>query len=393
MIHFSSRTPGDYRPNRLNAALQARRAAGRTVLDLTLSNPTRAGLAYPAKEILEALNDPRSLTYEPAPRGLDEAREAIAAYHAGRGQSAHPERLLLAGSTSEAYGWLFKLLCEPGDEVLAPRPSYPLFDCLAALDAVRIVAYPLPEELQWGLDLDSLERCRTARTRAVVLVNPNNPTGGYLQRDEWLRLQGWAASHGLAIIADEVFFDYAWQSRADRVSTFDSTGEALVFTLSGLSKSAGLPQMKLGWIHASGPRRLLAEALERLEWIADAYLPVSAPVQHAAAAWLKLLPQIQASIRERCRENLATARAAFSATGGARILEPAGGWSVVLDVPRLHAEEEWALHLLEGQGLLVQPGFFYDFEREAFLVASLLCRPREFRDGLARIERALLALG
>ncbi len=390
MIHFSSRTPGDYRPNRLNEALQARRAAGGTVLDLTLNNPTRAGLAYSAKEILEALNDPRSLTYEPAPRGLREAREAIAAYHAGRGQSASPDRLLLAGSTSEAYGWLFKLLCEPGDEVLAPRPSYPLFECLAVLDAVRIVEYPLPEELRWELDLEALERCRTPRTRAVVLVNPNNPTGGYLQRDQWLRLQGWAASHGLAIIADEVFFDYAWQEQPDRVSSFDATGEALVFTLSGLSKAAGLPQMKLGWIHASGPPRLLAEALERLEWIADAYLPVSAPVQHATAPWLKLLPRIQASIRERCRENLATARAAFSAPGGARILEPAGGWSVVLDVPRLHAEEEWALRLLEGQGVLVQPGFFYDFEREAFLVASLLCEPEEFREGLACIERALL---
>jgi len=176
VIRFSSRTPGDYRPNRLNEALAARRAAGGTVLDLTLTNPTRAELSYPRQAILEALNDPRALTYDPTPRGLSEAREAVAAYHAGRGQLAQPDRLLLTGSTSEAYGWLFKLLCEPGDEVLAPRPSYPLFECLAVLDAVRIVDYPLPEELRWGLDLEALERCRTARTRAVVLVNPNNPT-------------------------------------------------------------------------------------------------------------------------------------------------------------------------------------------------------------------------
>lgn len=390
MSHFSSRTPGDYRPNRLNEALQARRAAGGAVLDLTLSNPTRAGLDYPQQAILEALNDPRSLTYEPAPRGLAEARESVAAYHAGRGQAAEPERLLLAGSTSEAYGWLFKLLCEPGDEVLAPRPSYPLFACLAALDAVRIVEYPLAEELRWGFDLDALERCRTPRARAVVLVNPNNPTGAYLKRDEWLRLQSWAAACGLAIIADEVFFDYAWRENRDRVSSFEATGETLVFTLSGLSKAAGLPQMKLGWIHVSGPRPLLDEVLERLEWIADAYLPVSAPVQYAAAAWLKLVPQIQASICGRCRENLATARSAFSAAGGARILDPEGGWSVVLDMPRLHTEEEWALRLLEGQGVLVQPGFFYDFEREAFQVASLLTPPAVFREGLARIEKALL---
>lgn len=393
MIRFPTRTPGDYRPNRLNAALAARRAAGDTVLDLTQTNPTRAGLSYPGQAILEALNDPRALTYDPTPRGLSEAREAIASYHAGRGQAAQPDRLLLTGSTSEAYGWLFKLLCEPGDEVLAPCPSYPLFECLAVLDAVRIVEYPLPEELRWGLDLEALERCRTPRTRAVVLVNPNNPTGAYLKRDEWERLQTWAALRGLAIIADEVFFDYAWQARPDRVSTFDATGEALVFTLSGLSKAAGLPQMKLGWIHAAGPRRLLAEALERLEWIADAYLPVSAPVQHAAAAWLKLLPEIQASIRGRSLENLATARVAFSAAGGARALEPEGGWSVVLDVPRLHTEEEWALRLLESDGVLVQPGFFYDFEREALLVASLLSAPEDFRKGLARLERALLEHG
>ncbi|MGD0578667.1 MAG: pyridoxal phosphate-dependent aminotransferase [Bryobacteraceae bacterium] len=392
-MFFSSRTPGDYRPNRLNEALAARRAGGGRVLDLTLTNPTRAGLSYPGQAILEALEDPRSLTYDPTPRGFGEAREAVTAYHAARGQRAEPDRLLLTGSTSEAYGWLFKLLCEPGDEVLAPRPSYPLFECLAVLDAVRIVEYPLAEELRWGLDLEALERCRTARTRAVVLVNPNNPTGAYLRREDWLRLQTWAAPRGLAIIADEVFFEYDWQQRQDRVSSFDATGEALVFTLSGLSKAAGLPQMKLGWIHASGPRQLLSEALERLEWIADAYLPVSAPIQHAAPAWFKLLPEIQEMIRSRCLENLATARGAFSAAGGARALEPEGGWSVVLDVPRLRTEEEWALRLLEGEGVLVQPGFFYDFEREAFLVASLLCEPGEFRKGLARIEKALHGSG
>jgi aspartate/methionine/tyrosine aminotransferase len=396
VIRFSTRSPGDFRPNRLNEALAARRATGREVLDLTLSNPTRAGIVYPDDEILAALADARSLTYEPTPRGLLEAREAIAAHHALHGQAADPDRMLLAGSTSEAYGWLFKLLCEPGDEVLVPRPSYPLFECLATLDAVRAVEYPLPEDLRWGLDFDALERCRTERTRAVVLVNPNNPTGVFLKRAEWQRLQSWAASKGLAIIADEVFSDYAWEESArddpkGRVSTFDATGEALVFTLSGLSKVAGLPQMKLGWIHASGPRPLLAAALERLEWIADAYLSVSAPIQHAAVRWMQLAPTIQAAIRARCLENLSIAREAFSARGGARIFEPEGGWCVVIDVPRFYSEENWTLRLLERDGVLLQPGFFYDFEREALLVASLLPEPTIFREGPKRLEQALLS--
>ena len=394
MIRFSTRSPGDFRPNRLNAALAARRAAGGAVLDLTLSNPTRAGLEYPSEEILAALGDARSLTYEPTPRGLAEAREAIAAHHALHGQAVDPDRMLLAGSTSEAYGWLFKLLCEPGDEILVPRPSYPLFECLATLDAVRVVEYSLPEDLRWGLDFDALERGRTDRTRAVVLVNPNNPTGVFLKRAEWQRLQSWAASNGLAIIADEVFSDYAWTDGAgERVSTFEATGEALVFTLSGLSKVAGLPQMKLGWIHASGPRPLLAGALERLEWIADAYLPVSAPIQHAAVRWMQLAPTIQAAIRARCLENLSVARGAFSATGGARIFEPEGGWCVVIDVPRFYSEEQWTLRLLGRDGVLLQPGFFYDFEREALLIASLLPQPATFRDGLVRLERSLLSPG
>jgi aspartate/methionine/tyrosine aminotransferase len=388
---FSKRVPGDFQPNRLNAALAARRAAGQPLLDLTLSNPTRAGVAYPGDEILAALSDPRSLTYEPTPRGLDEALEAVAAHHARHGVTADPARILLAGSTSEAYGWLFKLLCEPGDEILVPRPSYPLFECLATLDAVRVAQYSLPEDLRWGLDFDALERRLTPRTRAVVLVNPNNPTGAYLKRAEWHQLQSWAARRGLAIIADEVFFDYALDAASpERVSTLDATGEALVFTLSGLSKVAGLPQMKLGWVHVAGPDALLRETLDRLEWIADAYLPVSAPVQHAAPRWLRAAPGIQAAVLERCRENLSLARSAFSAAGGARLREPEGGWCVLIDLPRYHSEEEWTLRLLERAGVLLQPGFFYDFEREAFVVASLLPRPAAFGEGLARLERMLI---
>lgn len=369
---FSGRTPADLAPNRLAKALAARRAAGLPVADLTVSNPTAAGIAYPEDEILAALSDPRSLRYAPDPRGLAEARQAVAAWHARQGYAADPERLLLAGSTSEAYGWLFKLLCEPGAEVLVPRPSYPLFECLATLEAVRTVQYPLDEHREWAPDRDALAALAGEATRALVLVNPNNPTGSYLKKADWEWLQEFAARRGLAVLSDEVFFDYPFADDARRVSSLAAPHEALTFTLSGLSKIAGLPQMKLGWIHVSGPSGLAAEALARLEWIADAYLPVSAPVQHAAGRWLALAPGIQQAILDRTSAGLAGLRAAIPAESGWRVLPLEGGWSATVEVPRVRSEEDWVLHLLETQGLLLQPGFFYDFERDGLLVASLL---------------------
>ncbi|MGC4048606.1 MAG: pyridoxal phosphate-dependent aminotransferase [Paludibaculum sp.] len=383
---FSGRTPASLTPNRLTRALADLKAAGAPILDLTVSNPTREGIDYPRDEILAALEDARSLTYEPTARGLLEAREAISEWHAGQGANADPGSLILAGSTSEAYGWLFKLLCEPGDAVLVPRPSYPLFECLAELDCVRAVQYPLMEELAWGLDISELDRLVRPETRAIVLVNPNNPTGTYLKHDSWLRLQEFAAYRGLAIISDEVFFDYAWREDPRRVSALQGPHLALTFTLSGLSKIAGLPQMKLGWIHVAGPSALKAEALDRLEWIADSYLPVSAPIQHAAARWLELTPRIQHSIRTRTAENLAGLQTAAGVGGGCRVRTPEGGWCAMLEVPRIHSDEEWALMLLENHSVWVQPGYFYDFQREGFLVASLLPRPEVFQSALKRLN-------
>ncbi|MBI5085218.1 MAG: pyridoxal phosphate-dependent aminotransferase [Acidobacteria bacterium] len=385
MSRFSRRTPASLEPNRLSATLETLRAAGAPLVDLTLSNPTRAGIAYPRAELLDALNDPRSLAYEPSAQGLLEARQAIAARHGG----LDPANLLLAGSTSEAYGWLFKLLCEPGDSVLVPRPSYPLFECLATLEAVRAVQYPLIEELRWGFDFSEMERHLDPRTRAIVLVNPNNPTGTYLKRDQWLHLQEFAAYRHLAIIADEVFFDYAWQPDPARASALMGSHLALTFTLSGLSKAAGLPQMKLGWIHVAGPEEARAEALSRLEWIADSYLPVSAPVQHAAARWLELAPAIQSAIRSRTTRNRQALEDAIRPESGWRVLPSEGGWCAVLEAPRIHSEEEWILHLLQSRHMLLQPGFFYDFEREAFLVASLLPAPELFDEGLQRLTASI----
>lgn len=382
---FSSRTPGAFTPNRITQALFARREHGLEVLDLTLSNPTRAGITYPQQEILEALGDARALKYEPSAQGLLEAREAIAAHHTGQGYEIDPSHVVLAGSTSEAYGWIFKLLCNPGDEVLIPRPSYPLFDCLAHLDSVVCREYSLSHEPGWPVDFDSIERAITPQTRALILVNPNNPTGSYLKCDERDRLLALSARRRIAIVSDEVFFDFAWRDDPARVSMLARQSEALVFTLAGLSKIAGLPQMKLGWIHVAGPAAAQREALERLEWVADAYLPVSAPVQHAASRWLDLARGIRREIAARVAESLAALRDGLGEAGACRVLESEGGWNAVIEVPRVRSEEEWVLALLNGEGVLLQPGFFYDFPREAFLVASLLAGPAEVGQGARSI--------
>jgi hypothetical protein len=368
---FSDRFRWDARPNRLTQLLRARRRAGAQVLDLTESNPTRAGLRYPP-EILRAFADPRILAYDPTPAGMFEAREAVAAYYAARGVAVDPSRILLTASTSEAYAYLFKLLTNPGDHVLVPRPSYPLFEFLAAMESVEVRQYPLHCHGGWSIDLETLAASVTDRTRAIVIVNPNNPTGSFLKRSELeflLRLH-------VPLISDEVFGDYAFGPDRARVTTLAGTG----FTMSGLSKIAGLPQMKLGWIVVQG-----AEAMEKLEWIADTYLSVSTPVQCAATRLLAAGLDVQRQIRVRTAQNLAMARETLAGSA-AGVLAVEGGWCATLQMPRVHSEEEWALSLLELDGVLVQPGFFYDFETEAFLVVSLLTESEIFREGLRRIR-------
>ncbi len=392
MSPFSSRTPRSFRPNRLTARAAALRQSGAPLIDLTMSNPTQAGIAYPEREILLALNDARALRYEPSPQGHPEARRSIAEWHARHEAAVDPDHLILASSTSEAYSWLFKLLCQPGDAVMTPRPSYPLFECLAELEGVRAVQYPLPDHWGWRLDIAELEIHLDPRARAVVVVNPNNPTGTYLRAEDWLRLQEFAATRGLAVISDEVFFDYAWRPASPRVSSLQEPHLALTFTLGGLSKTAALPQMKLGWIHVAGPEELRREALERLEWIADAYLPASAPVQLAAPRWLALAPEMQARVLNRVLGNLDALRACLDAGSAWRVAGGEGGWTAVVEAPRIHSGEEWALRCLEEAYVLVQPGFFYDFEREAFLAVSLLPAPEAFLEALGRLKQILRSI-
>jgi len=386
---FSSRLDWDAHPNRLAQSIARKHNAGTRILDLTESNPTRAGFHYPL-DVARAFADSRMLVYDPRPRGAAAARAAVAEYYAARGGQVSPERILLTASTSEAYAYLFKLLANAGDQVLVPRPSYPLFEYLAKLESVEARQYPLVYHGGWSIDLEGLERALTGRTRAIVLVNPNNPTGSYVKRAELDALTQIAAGRGIALIADEVFADYPLAQDPGRVSTLVSVESCLAFSMSGLSKVAGLPQMKLGWIVAAGPQALRDEALRKLEWIADTYLSVGTPVQCAAAELLRAGEHVARQIRERTAANLGWAREALAGSA-AGILAVEGGWYATVQLPRVRSEEEWALELLERHDVLVQPGFFYDFETEAFLVVSLITAPEIFREGVVRLKTLLAA--
>lgn len=376
---FSQRLRWDVHTNPISRLLAQKRAAGIPILDLTESNPTHAGLDYPPG-LLAPLADARGLRYDPDPRGLRTAREAVAAYYAERGVEAASDRILLTASTSEAYAYLFKLLADPGDEVLVPRPSYPLFEYLASLESVRVKQYPLRYDGAWHIDFDLLERAISAQTRAVVVVNPNNPTGHFLKQAELEKLDSLCAARGIAILSDEVFCDYSHGDDPRRVRTLAGERAALTFSMSGLSKIAGLPQLKLGWIVTSGAAA--QKACDRLEWIADTYLSVSTPVQLALPSLLA--SPVRQSIHHRTETNLQWLRKAVENTP-LHVLNVEGGWYAVIQAPRTRSEEDWVMMLLGERNVLVQPGFFYDFESEAYLVLSLLTESAHFQEGVRRI--------
>ena len=388
---FSSRVPGELEPNRLTRALDDARARGRTLLDLTSTNPTTAGIRYP-DGLVDVMASPAALRYEPSPFGLEAARAAVARDYARRGITVATDDVLLTVSTSEAYSLLFKLLCEPsGDAVLVPVPSYPLFDHLTRLDGVQTRSYRLEYHGRWMLDRDSVDAAWSKTVRAVLAVTPNNPTGSVLTQDELEALGTRCAERGAALILDEVFADYPLTDETTddrRLKTNDrrlTTDDCLVFRLGGLSKSAGLPQLKLGWIAVEGSPDLRAAALARLEVICDTYLSVATPVQLAAARLLEGAAAVRAAILERVRANYARLKAIAADHPAVGVLNTDAGWSAVLRVPATRAEEEIALDLLERDGVLVHPGFFFDFPHEAFLVVSLLPEPECFGEGIRRI--------
>jgi aspartate/methionine/tyrosine aminotransferase len=389
---FSPRTPAPGATNRLTRALAARR---RHALDLTVTNPTAVGLSM-REEALALLSDPRGVHYSPDPKGLPVAREAVARFYANRGVPASPDRIVLTASSSEAYSWLFKLLASPGDVVLVPAPSYPLLDALAALESVALERYRLDAADGWRVHAGTIEAevdglaAAGRRVAAVVLVAPNNPTGSGIRSPEMDALCALAARRGFALISDEVFLDYRFEIARDEVDVAAGVArEGLVFSLGGLSKSAALPQLKLGWILANGPGPLLSEALERLDWIADSFLSVGTPVQLALPDLLVEGEAAASAIRARVLSNAAELARAFP-PGGAASVEPLrAGWSAVLRVPAVAPEEDLVLRLLEEDDVLVHPGYFFEFPFEAFFVLSLLPAPEVFREGVARLARAL----
>lgn len=381
---FSTRVPDDRRPSALARAVAAARARG-PVIDLTVSNPTCVGLEYPA-DLLNGLSDHAALTYRPAPLGLPDAREAIAETYARRGLRIGADRIVLTASTSDAYSMLFKLLCEPGrSTVLTPVPSYPLFDHLARLDGVGQHSYALEYHGAWTVDVDSLGRAWTADTRAVLAVSPNNPTGSVVREADADELTLRCAEKGAALVVDEVFHDYPLGQPFAEPPAF-ATPSCLLCRLGGLSKSVGLPQVKLGWIALDGPPDLVAESLDRLELICDTYLSVSTPVQVAARSLLDRGEAIRRQILARIRVNDAALRAMMSESRGATVLPADGGWSAVVRVPATRSEEILAVELAERDAVAVHPGYFFDFPHEAFLIVSLLPEPAVFARGVRLVQ-------
>ena len=384
---WSRRVDADLTANRLTTTVRALQAAHRPIIDLTLSNPTCASLQYPA-DLLEGLAATPGLIYRPEPFGLIEARRAVASDYLRRGVRVAPERVVLTASTSEAYSLLLKVLCDPDDEVLVPRPSYPLLDHLARLDAVRVRSYDLEYHGRWALDFGSLQRAWSDATRAVIVVSPNNPTGSWITCSELDRLAGWCASRGAAIIADEVFADYPLSAGTDAAAGVAlGHGDALSFSLGGLSKSVALPQLKLAWIAAAGPSDLVQEALSRLEFAADTYLSVSTPVQVAASVLLERGGGVRDQIRQRVTANYRFLAEAVTVDSGCALLHADAGWYAVVRVPAIAPEEDLVLGLLENDGVLTHPGYFFDFGSEAYLVVSLLPPEDSFREGIRRIVR------
>jgi alanine-synthesizing transaminase len=380
---FSSRLPAQLEANAVSRVVTRLRASGAQLLDLTQTNPTEVGISYP-DHVLSSLADPRAGRYEPNPLGFEDARAAIAARTGLESGPISAAQVVLTSSTSEAYSLLFKLLCDPGDRVLAPQPSYPLFDMLTRLEGVESSPYRLEHHGAWSIDRANLEHALSASTRAILVVAPNNPTGSMMRAADLDWLTTLCAADGIALVADEVFADYPLRPRPDarRVA---GDPRALTFSLGGLSKSAGLPHLKLGWIIVSGPEHQVTTALQRLEVICDAYLSVSTPVQVAARSLIECGRTIRGAIGSRLDRNLRSLEDQLRSVPAITLLEPEGGWSAVLRVPRTRSEEQLVLRLLEDAHVLAHPGYFFDFPEEAFLIVSLLPAPDIFDEAVDRL--------
>jgi alanine-synthesizing transaminase len=380
---FADRTNWNLAANRLSNALARHRNAKKPLIDLSASNPTECGFVYDTEAILRALANPSVLAYEPEPKGLLSAREAIALYYAARGNRVPVDDIFLATSTSEAYSFVFRILCNPGDELLIPCPSYPLFDLLADLQDVRLVRYPLVYDHGWQIDFHALEAALTPRTRGVIVVHPNNPTGHFAQSADSSKLNLICSARDMAVIADEVFLDYSLAG-GETLSFASNTG-ALTFTLSGLSKICGLPQMKVAWLITSGPECVKTQALDRLEVIADIYLSMNTPIQLATPALLEQRRQFQKQLMWRVRKNLCELDRQLSAQKSCSRLEAGGGWYAVIRVPATRSDTDLAIDLLDTKDVYLHPGHFYDFPGDGYLIVSLMAPEQNFAEGIKRL--------
>jgi alanine-synthesizing transaminase len=380
---FADRTNWNLEENRLTVALNKVRAAGHNIFDLSASNPTTCGFTYDEPAILKALANPAALHYTPDPHGLASAREVVAQYYSERGASISADQIFLSTGTSEAYSFLFRMLCNPGDEVLIPTPGYPLFDFLAEIHDVRLVRYPLIYEHGWRVDLHAFERATSSRTRAAIVVHPNNPTGHYAKSAEISQIEAICAGNGLAVIADEVFLDFHLSGNAR--PTFAAEDAALTFTLSGLSKICGLPQMKASWTVVTGPSSRTDNALARLEVIADTYLSMNAPVQCALPVLLAQRHSFHRQVMARLRCNLAELDRRLAARPDCSRLQFDGGWNAVIRFPAVRSDEETAIDLIESKNAYVHPGHFYDFAGDGHMVVSLIIPTEEFAQGITRL--------
>jgi aspartate/methionine/tyrosine aminotransferase len=383
---FASRTNWNLQPNRLAEALEQHKSSGQPLLDLSASNPTECGFKYDAPAIMRALCAPASLQYHPDPKGLKSARQAVSDYYAARGARIAIDDLVLTASTSEAYSFIFRLLCNSGDELLIPTPGYPLFDFLADVNDVKLTRYPLFYDHGWHIDIHAFKQAITPRTRGIIVVHPNNPTGHFTRQEEVAELNQICSANQLAIIADEVFLDF---SLGTEQKSFVTNSGALTFTMSGISKISGLPQMKFAWLAVSGPEAEKREALARLEMIADTYLSLNAPIQLAAPVLLQQRRQFQQQLMARVRANLVELDLQLSEKRHVSRLAVEGGWYAVLRIPATRPDEELAIDLLEKQGVYLHPGHFYDFPGEGHLVVSLITPQQDFHEGMGRILSAV----
>jgi len=388
---FSQRTNWKLSPNRFTQALEAIRASGTKLLDLSVSNPTECGFQYDAGAILSAFQNPNALSYDPQPKGLLSAREEVARYYLrDHHVSVDPESIILTTSTSEAYSYVFCLLCNPQDEILVPKPSYPLFDFLADLQNVTLTPYSLEYAHGWMVDFLSITRALSERTRAILLVHPNNPTGSYLRAEEVQELNNLCRERNLALIVDEVFLDYSFTGRPPR--TFTANLDSLTFTLGGLSKIAALPQMKVAWVAITGPGSLLRSALGRLEVIADTYLSLNAPTQCSVPTLLEQRHSLQPQLLQRVRGNRASLQKLISSQPTCELLDADAGWYAVLRVPARGSDEDLVIDLLQKQNVVVHPGHFYDFPKDGYLVLSLITPTEIFHEGISRLVKFLHAI-